>query len=86
MNVELNSFCSGALIDKHWVLTSAFCVDGVRFFKVYLGAFDISLPDEPGRIARKSRVAYLHEEYNFDNNIGVVYLPEAVELNGECPP
>jgi len=86
MYMDKRSFCGGSLIAVNWVLTACHCVTGKKIFTVYLGALEITLPNEPGRIVQETRVGIPHEKYNpstVDNDVALVMLPESFKPSGE---
>jgi len=79
-------YAGGALIATNWVLTACHCVKGMRRFHVYLGALDVTLPEEPGRIVLKTRKVIPHEKYDqrvLGNDIALLGLPQPITPNGE---
>ncbi|XP_068904406.1 brachyurin-like [Tenebrio molitor] len=69
-------FCSGALIDNEWVLTSGQCVDGGKLFTLRLGSNSLTAND--ASLTRVSSDSYfLHPDFNpetLENDVGLIKL------------
>jgi len=62
------SFCGGSLISTSAVLTAAHCAQGQgTSFEVHLGALDLSLSTESGRISVTTKEKVFHPGFNPNN-------------------
>jgi secreted trypsin-like serine protease len=69
-------FCSGALINNQWILTSAYCVDEAVLFSIDLGALNLKA-NEPNRQRFATDIHVAHPDYNpttLENDIGLIQL------------
>jgi secreted trypsin-like serine protease len=69
-------FCSGALINNQWILTSAYCVDEAVLFSIDLGALNLKA-NEPNRQRFATDIYVVHPDYNpttLENDIGLIQL------------
>lgn len=76
------TFCSGAILNEKWILTTAQCVKGAYAIRVDVGSIDINKP-----LIRVLPDAFtLHPQYNnsnnkFKNNIALLRLSEKSQLD-----
>lgn len=74
------SFCGGSLVSTSAVLTAAHCAQGASF-EVHLGALDLSLSDENGRITVTATTKVVHPNFNpsnLNNDIAILKFTEAI--------
>ncbi|XP_028897199.2 serine protease persephone-like [Zeugodacus cucurbitae] len=85
------SRCSGSLIDKRFVLTSARCVDGnmAKAIKVVLGVTDFNDPTQRTRQDINIKKIHLHPNYDVSriyNDIAVIELDGDAVFNQNVYP
>lgn len=82
------SFCDGVIISEHWVLTVGNCLYRASSVRVVAGAHYRITP-EAGAQTRVTRDFFLHENYlqaPSTNDIGLIYLPEALVFDAHIQP
>nr|XP_027215538.1 proclotting enzyme-like [Penaeus vannamei] len=85
------TFCGASLLNTRFLLTAAHCaaVLPVRKVRVWLGAHDVSLQQEEGRVVRGVTHAILHEGFNsrdLSNDVALLRLDEPVAMSRTVRP
>ncbi|XP_047470928.1 trypsin-1-like [Penaeus chinensis] len=85
------TFCGASLLNTRFLLTAAHCaaVLPVRKVRVWLGAHDVSLQEEEGRVVRGVTHAILHEGFDsrdLSNDVALLRLDEAVVMSRTVRP
>jgi len=91
--------CGGTIINEHWILTAAHCIDyptKPRKYEIYVGVDRLSKKDR--KVAKKHKISkvIVHEEYDketFLNDIALLRTKEPIDfkasrgyVNGICLP
>jgi V8-like Glu-specific endopeptidase len=86
-NAREGQFCGGTLIGRHWVVTSAHCVNSVRNTDLYVFEGSHKLSANGRRLAVQS--IKLHSGYNpsnFENDIALLRLVEDLPIEESITP
>jgi secreted trypsin-like serine protease len=82
-------FCGASLLDETHVLTAAHCADGAVFFNVMLGAHNVRLASEPGRVEVRATNYVIHPGWNSNtlaNDLAIITLDSPVTFNDQIAP
>lgn len=74
------TFCSGAILNENWILSTADCIANAVTIRVDVGSTDINNP----YLSVLPDAFILHPQFNtdkFKNNIALVRLPEKSKLD-----
>lgn len=86
--VDDSGYCGGVIISEYWVLTAGDCLVGASSIKVVAGAHNILTP-EASAVTQVSTDFFPHENFRplmFENNIGLIRLPEALVFDEHIQP
>jgi secreted trypsin-like serine protease len=75
-------FCSGALLNRQWILTAGQCVDGALLFSIRLGSNSLKSND-PNALTVATDNYFLHPDYDpftLNNDVGLIKLRMAITL------
>ena len=76
-------FCVGTIISSKYILTAAYCADGVSHHEVVIGAHELMDPDNKIINSYNSIVHPEYESYSLSNDIAILELEKDLDFDTE---